>query len=672
MTCGPAATTFRIFDRHAAWEQDLRSEGAATLGEVIELAPRNPAGTDPGTLARVIPPPWIARGEPCEWFLVCPPSQLLRYGPRPAEPCAAPRLGAVPIAGPGCHLELIDPVAIAAARRRVAVLDRGRGELVIATPEGDRIVAAIPTRARGPIAFAGASILVADGEELAAYALVTLDRRALPRAPGAIARLIAVNSAVWAAVDAGGGELALYQLVGDAWRAGKPVELQQAARGSDTGIAWADTAKACLELPRRDEPPRTAWIDRCGRPAEPPPAPPPSTEQREGRVVSSRGGGASGPIDSGIPRCVWHRVRIDLELPARTGADLRLATVESPDVSPEEVAPDDWQVVDLAAVMPPGASTSDFLIEQPPGRYLFLDLRLRGDRDGDATPRIRRLRIDFPRSTSATRLPGIYREDPFAAGFLERFVALFDASIEDLDRAIDRFPALLDPEFAPPEALTWLGEFLDIVLDPAWPEPMRRALLVEAPELYRRRGTPWALSRAIELVAGIRPKILETHGTNPFARLARAGGAHGFRLGDARLFGRARARFWLGASSLGDAPLRSYGDPDRDHVAELGWRITVQVPSGTRPTADAISRMRRIIESQKPAHVVAAVRTEAELLRLGIDSSVGIDTYLGRPPPPYLGTSTRLRRTVLAYGRNRGAGIAVGTASAIGIHTVLS
>ena len=300
-------------------------------------------------------------------------------------------------------------------------------------------------------------------------------------------------------------------------------------------------------------------------------------------------------------------------------------------------------------------------------------------RDGAATPRIRRLRLDFPRSTSAERLPGVYREDPISAGFLERFVALFDASIEDLDRVIERFPALIDPAAAPAEALPWLGTFLDLALDPAWPEATRRAILAEAPALYRARGTPRALARAIELVTGVVPAIQELGGTaRTFGQLgagARTQGRPGTaRVGEVRLFGRSRMRLRLGSSALGSAPLHSYGDPDRDHVTALGWRIAVQVPGGPGMTPEAVARLRRLVDAQKPAHVVAAVRAGAGRGLVGVECAVGIDTRLGGLPPSYLGTTTLLaRRTVLARGARRGgAGLAVGTASAIAIQTHLS
>jgi phage tail-like protein len=669
MTCGPEPTTFRLLDQNAQWTLDLIPEaGKVTIDDVIQLAQIDPSAIDPSQLSDLMPPPWIARGCcQCEWYLACGPT-VRRYAPRivdcepPAsDPCAPPRtpdpscLGWVTIAGGGCHIELVDAVAVAATRGHVAILDTGRHELLVVSPGGERVIASIPTRARGPIAFWNASIVVADHDELVAYDLTTLAARALPNAPGRIARMIAADGVLWlAVVDAGGG-LALFRLDRDGLlRPGKLADL--AATATPTDIAASGDGVVCLDIPRGGGEPRRICIDRCGRPANPPPPSGPAL-QREGSITT----GVHSPLDSGIPRCSWHRVRIELDLPPRTGVTASLASAEDP---AGDIAAEDWQHIDDPAAI------GDFLIDQPPGRYLHVKLHLRGD--GLATPRIRRIRIDFPRSTSAMRIPGVFREDPIAGDFLDRFLATFDSSIEDLDRVITRFPALLDPTSTPAEALAWLGTFLDIVLDPAWSEATRRAILSEAPELYRRRGTCWALGRAIQLTTGIVPAIQELGGATTFARVAPSPNGRGFRLGDARLFGATKTRFRLDASALGSAPLRSYGDPDRDYVAVMGFRVLVQVPRFG--DADAVARLRRLVDAQKPAHVAAQLRVGGGLALLGIDSAIGIDTQLGGLPLPYLGVTTRLHRaTALARGRARGgASFAVGTASAVSIQTVLS
>jgi phage tail-like protein len=676
VTCGPVATTFRVLDHDASWQLDLTPSGGIAIGDVIELAPLDPTAVDPGFLAAAMPPPWLAHGcGPCDWYLLCPrPPRLLRYGPRliepcqeePSDPCAAPAapdvscLGWQPIAGADFRIVLIEPVAVAATSGLVAVLDAGRHELLILSAGGERVIASFPSAARGPIAFGSAAVWVASGAELTRYDLTTLAATALPTAPGPIARLAVAPGTVWAALQTQeldrAGALDLYRLDSAGWQPGQLIELL--AQLPRSGVIASSDEAVCLEIPRGGAEPRTLCIDRCGRPSARPPAAPATARARTGSIA------ALPPIDSGIPRCVFHRLRIELELPEGTGLALKLASSET---SADVVAEHDWQVIpDIARLTSPstGLASCDVLIDQPPGRFLRLELTLRGN--GTATPRIQRIRVDFPRSTSAARLPGVYREDPISADFLERFVALFDASIEDLDRVISRFPALLDPSSTPAEALAWLGSFLDIALDPSWAEATRRAILSAAPELYRRRGTPFALARAVQLATGVTPALLELGASAPFARTG------AFELGSSRLFGRARTRFTLGSSALGSSPLRSYGDPDRDHVAAVALRVSVQVPA--LRSADDAERLRRLVESQKPAHVLATVRVGSERALLGSASAVGIDTRLAGLPLPRLGVNTRLRRmTALARGSARGGvGMQLGLSSAVGFQTVLS
>ncbi|MGO4756156.1 phage tail protein, partial [Streptomyces sp. 2MCAF27] len=220
--------------------------------------------------------------------------------------------------------------------------------------------------------------------------------------------------------------------------------------------------------------PQTTCLTWQGRPRD---AAPPATD-----AYVTSGSYVTTLIDSGISRCRWHRVRVDADVPA--GTAVAVGIVVSEDGRYEE---SDWQ---LSA---PGAT--DFLVDQPPGRFLRLRLRLSGD--GGATPVVRRIRLDFPRATSADLLPPAFRQDPAADDFTERFLSLFDATLAQLDRVIERYPALLDPAGVPDRVLPWLAGLLGLSYEAGWDAATRRALLTAAPELYRRRGTPWALREAV-------------------------------------------------------------------------------------------------------------------------------------------------------------------------------
>ena len=310
-------------------------------------------------------------------------------------------------------------------------------------------------------------------------------------------------------------------------------------------------------------------------------------------------------IDSFIPRCQWHRVRIERDLPPNTSYTIEVATSEVEYLPSENGDPEkrrafrpleldrftDWQA--------PAVNATDLLIDQPPGRFLFVRIKLTGT--ANATPVIRRVRIDFPRVTSLDQLPAVYRDNAEAEDFTERFLSLFDAATEDLDRAIERFPALLDPDGVPDEVLTWLGTLLGIVFDSDWDPQLRRDLLEAAPSLYRQRGTVAGLRQAIKLIFGGEPVIDER-------ALHRAWGVvnQNARLGSFRLFGKSESRFRVGRSPLGVAPLRSFGNPDHDAVRLDAHRFTVLMP----PTRGLQKSRRRAAE---PADRASETRSHKTL-----------------------------------------------------------
>src|SRR5262249_50383286 len=114
-----------------------------------------------------------------------------------------------------------------------------------------------------------------------------------------------------------------------------------------------------------------------------------------------------------------------------------------------------------------GTGTWELLLQGVRGRYLQLRLRLGGN--GTATPRLRALRAWYPRFSYAQRfLPAVYREEPVAADFVDRFLANFEGINTTIEERIVQVQALFDPRCAPDESLAWLAEWFDVALDPSW------------------------------------------------------------------------------------------------------------------------------------------------------------------------------------------------------------
>ncbi|MVN85672.1 FHA domain-containing protein [Deinococcus sp. HMF7620] len=102
-------------------------------------------------------------------------------------------------------------------------------------------------------------------------------------------------------------------------------------------------------------------------------------------------------------------------------------------------------------------------------------------------------------------LPPFFQESEF----LGRYLKIFEALWEPMQRRQDSIELHFDPRVAPPQVLGWMAGWLGIPLDPHWPEGRQRAWLREAITLYRWRGTRYGLTRALETVYGLTPVLRE-------------------------------------------------------------------------------------------------------------------------------------------------------------------
>jgi phage tail-like protein len=680
MSCAPGSPTFRLLDHLVGWDPldpvyqltDPDDPGG------IKLAPLRASGPDRGDFLPWLPDPRLAPGcGQCAWYLAAPQHELLR-----GDPCG----GWQPIWPSACGPGL--------AVRPHAITARGH-LLAAATPEavyvwrreGDQLVAVILGHATALVLAPWGELLLArDGSaDLSRFDLTGIPRgRIVTGITGHIAALTTGRAltdngecTIWALTDTGG----TWQL----WRGnrGSPGPYQQAtlndlaAAVDRNSLTVATDQGFCLTEPGPDGDLVTYCFSWDGKPAGRI-SPGTAMLQKTGQLLTTA-------IDSGQPRCRWHRVRIDADVPAGTSVAVAVATSDDPTLKGTIAGPPDTDGYPTGPPNPHdwqdgGTASADFLIDQAPGRYLYLRLRLTGD--GTTTPVVHRIRLDFPRVTSADQLPAVYTQDPVAADFTERFLSLFDAAFEEADRAVERYPALLDPGGVPDEVLPWLGGLLGLVFDPGWDAGIRRGLIAAAPSLYRGRGTLATLSQVIKIVFGVDVAISELATERNWAALTERNGAalnEASRLGSARLFSRSRTRFRVGGSALSAAPIHSFGNPDDDPLAAQANRIRVGVPpalgGGSGPD---LAALRRLVVSQAPAHTVADVRPGGLGLVVGLWSTVGVDTALVPLPapvlqaPPGAGQPVTLRRHSVLWPSARGswAGIRLGCGLAVGMNTV--
>jgi phage tail-like protein len=103
-------------------------------------------------------------------------------------------------------------------------------------------------------------------------------------------------------------------------------------------------------------------------------------------------------------------------------------------------------------------------------------------------------------------LPPIYEEQPF----LGQFLLAFEGILAPIEQTVDNFDIYLDANTTPKDFLDRLAYWLGLSLDEKWPEEKRRAVVSEAAELFRRRGTRWSLIRHLEIYAGLTPEVEES------------------------------------------------------------------------------------------------------------------------------------------------------------------
>ena len=190
-----------------------------------------------------------------------------------------------------------------------------------------------------------------------------------------------------------------------------------------------------------------------------------------------------------------------------------------------------------------------------------------------AAPAVRPVRrraaaYTIPDSVYLKYLPSVYQQDPF----MRRLLLIFESVLVPLEQVVDMLPLYTEPEMIPEEFLPWLAHWVALSLDSAWPVERQRALVADAVEIYRWRGTKRGLKLHIATYTGIEPVIQEAQG--------------GFVLGRESGLG------WT--TQLAVAPRNP-----------LLFIVTVPADN---PRAIDPEVLRAIIEEDKPAHAVYRLR----------------------------------------------------------------
>lgn len=217
-------------------------------------------------------------------------------------------------------------------------------------------------------------------------------------------------------------------------------------------------------------------------------------------------------MDGEEPDCVWHRIIMDASIPAGTSI-----VVESRAANEQRLLQElPWQQEPAPYLRQQGSELPlhepfadiqnktdtmgswDLLLQNAVGRFIELRLTLQGTRR--TTPRLRSLRLYYPRYSYLQRyLPAVYREDAISASFLDRFLANIEGLFTGLEDKIAQAQLLFDTRTTPAEFLEWLGAWMGAFVDPSWDEARKRLFIDHAVLLFRWRGTPLGLWTMIKL-----------------------------------------------------------------------------------------------------------------------------------------------------------------------------
>ncbi|BDI05912.1 hypothetical protein [Sphaerotilus microaerophilus] len=457
-------------------------------------------------------------------------------------------------------------------------------------------------------------------------------------------------------------ELASGRTIGHATQPGE-VAHRFTPLGLDTAPDGAiDIATACA--PPASEP---HWVGPDGHAiAAPPPALP---------AYPATGTWIAGPIDSGEDGCTWDRVALVADLPAGARVRISATAADALLTDPELAEPSRWrgggEWRHPGDSEPLACARADWMLSSSTGRHGWLKLELLGDTRG--TPRLHCVQLDFARTSLRRYLPAVFGADPVAAEFSDRWLAIFDRTLRDIEATVDGQARFFDPLAAPaaPEVsesrdfLRFIASWVGVVLPSGWPLAQQRRVLASAPALYPWRGTRagfaaslslllgldrWsrhvpAHARCVPCTAGLRhlprwrpPRLLlEHYQLRRWMAVGHARLSDAARLWGDRVVNRSRLEAdrtlesggGSGGARLGVTQLLTVQDPLRDPFHVYAHRLSVFVPAGCIAAPGRREALQDFIAAEVPAHTEAKLVVVQPRFRVGVQAMLGLDAVIG-------------------------------------------
>lgn len=369
-------------------------------------------------------------------------------------------------------------------------------------------------------------------------------------------------------------------------------------------------------------------------------------------------------FDSTVKETIWHRVVLDAEITEKAKVDVFYYASDSPFDWKEIEKNNHWTKV-LSSPRN-GLTSKEGLFINAKGQYLRLKIELSGDQQH--SPVIKQVKLYFPRLSYLRYLPATYQEDEAGSEFLERFLSIFESQSFDLEQQIEQMVRYFDPLAMPDEFLSWLATWLGLVIDENLPENKKRAWLANAFPLFKLRGTRRGLEKMVELFTGKTPRILE-HYYLQYPMVLRSHSVVGLSTVVGKAFTR---RLILEETSvIGDFLLEDEADPPEQPFEAGAFDFTIFADTTALENEAQVTALKRLILAEKPAYTNCRIRISEGTMQLGVHPYLGVDSILGKGfTPMRLGIESTIGVKTFLGARSILKGT-IGNRSRISINTIL-
>jgi phage tail-like protein len=358
------------------------------------------------------------------------------------------------------------------------------------------------------------------------------------------------------------------------------------------------------------------------------------------------------PIRAQDQKVNWYRLstmmslrdgNAQLELFVHTSND----PTDAPPINPSADNPfadERWQPIGFAGDF----DVHDLYIGGPEAKYLWCGALFSSE--GLGTPVVSQLRVEFDYPSYARYLPAIYHDRAKCDDFLERLLSLFESIFDDVEQEIDSLPKLFDPRVAPKEFLPWLAGVLGLELDDNWSEANQRKIIAEIFRLHGRRGTPAGLRESLRIFAQVNATIEEPLVNSAWWTLPSTtadccetcSGSSGVAsddwqglensiLGSTTMLAVAQPQGAVVGTSatLDQSSLITVDEFGSPLFADTAYQFSVRVYRAQVRCAEVVTRIRAILDQEKPAHTTYHLCIVEPRMRVGFQSRVGVDTVIG-------------------------------------------